>query len=189
MEGKILDKILHQKVGWLITEQISPTDHRLLWSKPVCRGCMSDLKQLGDSKVMCENPACSRKDKAITLDKPISELQKITVRAFEGKERKSKTKKWYDIDQEVKALSSSEDKSIDDYWSTTKVIKTDKGLRLMVLVGKKGHNSKVQFFIDENLKQVTFDTIDDLKPEEILASFTAIFSDGSTTETKYKKLS
>jgi len=185
MEEKIIDKILHQNVGWLITERISPTDHRILRSMPVCRGCMSDLRQLGNSKVMCENPSCSRKGKEICLDKPISELQKITIRAFEGKERQSKTKKWYDIDQEVTALSSSEDKTRADYWSTTKVIQTDKGLRLMILVGKKGHNSKVQFFIDENLKQITFDTIDDLKPEEILTSFTAVFADGGTTKTKY----
>lgn len=148
---------------------------------------MGDLKQLGDSKVVCENPACSRKDKEIPLDKPISELQNITVRAFLGKERKSLTKKWYDIDQEITALSSSDDKSRDDYWSTTKVIQTDKGIRLMVLVGKKGHDSKVQFFIDENLKQVTYDSVDDLKPEEIIASFTAVFRDGSTTASTYKK--
>lgn len=186
MEDKIIGKILHQKVGWLITERISITDNKILWSMPICRSCMCDLKQLVDSKVMCENPSCSRKKKEIRLDKPISELQKITLRAFEAKERQSKTKKWYDIDQETKALTSSEDKSRADYWSTTKVIQTDKGLRLMVLVGKKGHNSKVQFFIDENLKQITFDTIDDLKPEEILTSFTAIFADGSKAETSYR---
>ena len=188
MDEKIVDTILHQKVGWLITERISHTDHKIIWSMPICRSCMSDLKQLGDMKVACENPACSRRGKEIKLDSPISELQHVTVRAFQAKKRKAQNRKWYDIDQEVTALSTSEDKSRDDYWSTTKVIQTDKGLRLMVLVGKKGHNSKVQFFIDENLKQITFDTIDGLKPEEILTSFTAIFADGSKAETNYHEL-
>lgn len=162
-------------------------DEHYIHCQPVCRSCQSDLQSKNDTDLICLNPVCKNHRKNFELSHTIDLTKKVVILMWEGYERKKEKSQWLNFDQELMKLAESEDKDDEKFWCKTKILKTKEGKVVMILLGKKGHNSKVQFFVKDELNQVTFDQIGDINPQEILIAFKAQFSDGSITETIYKK--
>lgn len=63
------------------------------------------------------------------------------------------------------------------YWVEARVNNSDKGRQLVLYVGEKGSNKKMQLFANLDDEKLSFDH-KDRKPEEIFAAITATFPSG-----------
>ncbi len=184
-------KIVFNKIRWRIERHENPrrptiADYR---SRPTCITCQVDLKSRidGQSKVAywCQNPMCSKSGQEMVFHQSDTELHNLAVRMWEGANRIKEPEKWLNLDQELSPITDKRGDEDELYWSEVKFFNTKRGKMLMVLVGKKGHSSKVQFFVKDEEDQVTSDQVGDINPKEIFLGFKAFFSDGATNETKH----
>lgn len=181
---QFIGKLTFLGIGWRINERfnrIRNSVHKT--AVPTCRTCQVSLISKDQLALVCQNPRCKNLDKPLALEKPLDETRLLIVSMWEGEQRRKEKIQFLNFDQELIPLAQGED-SDSEYWCTVKLFQTIKGKMAMVLIGRKGHSSKVQFFVKDELNQVTFDQVGDLNPKELLMAFKAQFADGSVTETK-----
>jgi hypothetical protein len=186
-DKKIIGGLVFKKVKWVISENQNNMRHTSHSSEATCLSCETALNSKGDGKtVYCQNPQCKAYQKDIDLDDVLANVQLLALRIWEGQERKnSKEFKWINADQQLVPLAKTE---ADDskYWAQSFFYDTNDGKMLMVLLGEKGADGKVQLFIKDDLNIVAHDQLGDLNPKELLMGFTAFFSDGTVTKTDYR---
>jgi len=87
------------------------------------------------------------------------------------------------INLDDEATPIAKEKLVDEtdrYFITSQLMKSKRGLQLVVYAGEKGATKKTQIFIDPKAKRLSFDQ-KDLNPTDIFVSLNATFMDGSAT--------
>lgn len=93
------------------------------------------------------------------------------------------TMKVLNLDDEAIPIAKTKLK-VDDisnpYFLTSNLMRTKRGLQVVIYAGKKGSEEKVQIFVDPKIRKLTFDH-DDLHPTDIFLEVKGTFIDGSSS--------
>jgi len=86
-------------------------------------------------------------------------------------------------DEAVPIAKEKLETSDDKYFVTSQLMKSKRGIQLVVYAGEKGKKQKTQIFIEPEAKRLAFDQTD-LHPTDVFVELKATFDDGSTHEMK-----
>jgi len=182
--GDILGRIKLGGVGWEIYDGLNPYGDRYLQAEPICIKCKTVLNLKDDRTLARQARTCKNFDKDITSQQSLTAESSLARKMWEAKERRNDKIQWTDFDRELLPLAKDKDDN-GDHWVKAFLYNSKEGRYLMVLVGdKNSEDSKVQFFVKDQLNLIAFDQVGDLNPKEVFLQFSAQFSDGTITETK-----
>lgn len=100
-------------------------------------------------------------------------IDRIDAKIFKGM-------KVIDLDGELTPIAKEKLKSEDgEYFVTSQLMQSKRGLQLVVYAGEKGSGEKTQIFVEPKIKRLAFDQ-KDLSPTDVFAEVKATFVDGSS---------
>lgn len=86
------------------------------------------------------------------------------------------------LDDEAIPIAKEKIKSDDDrYFVTSQLMKSKRGLQVVIYAGEKGKKQKTQIFVEPEVRRLAFDQ-KDLHPNEVFVDIKATFKDGSEQE-------
>lgn len=121
-------------------------------------------------------PKCSHK---YTLDRYVNEMSEDLSKVLRS--HQFENSEVINIDGELIKIGESHKEEDEDYWVRVKLSRNKKDqLQLMVLIGEKGEEEKVQLFIEPATERLSYDQ-KNMHPSELLSRVVATFKESKTT--------
>jgi hypothetical protein len=182
-EPELQGKLIFQGVRWLVFKEFDYDGEPSLTVEATCGTCLIQLQKSSETELHCDNPNCKNYEKNVSLGQDFATSKSLVRRQWEALQRRKDPGKWVNLDQEVVPLAETEEAD-EEHWVRARLFHTPKGKSLLIWVGKKGHKSKVQLFLKDEIDEISHDTTD-LHPKEILLGFKAKFSDDTIAEIRF----